>query len=122
MTTVSLYGVQGWLEDLPSLNTGRSWHACTSFKSGGSRVRLYEGDDNLLMFNFDTPHIQVFLVTGGSGTNGYLASTELYDPSVGSWTTSGARLLPRPLSGLRATNVDDRVLVFGKDFIHHKIT
>ena len=39
MTTVSVYGLQGWLEDLSSLNIGRREHACTSFVSNGYRVR-----------------------------------------------------------------------------------
>ena len=37
-TTVSVYGLQGWVEDLPSLITGRYWHACTSYKTAGTRV------------------------------------------------------------------------------------
>ena len=38
-TKVSRYSVQGWQEDLPALSTGRRNHACTSFMSGGRRVR-----------------------------------------------------------------------------------
>ena len=38
LTTVSVYGRQGWVEDLPSLITGRYWHACTSYKTAGTRV------------------------------------------------------------------------------------
>ena len=37
-TTVSVYSAQGWQEDLPSLNTGRYAHACTSYMTGGKRV------------------------------------------------------------------------------------
>ena len=39
LTTVSVYGLQGWVEDIPSLNTGRYWHACSCYMSGGIRVR-----------------------------------------------------------------------------------
>lgn len=39
MATVSVYGLQGWLEDLSSLNIGRREHACTSFVSNGYRVK-----------------------------------------------------------------------------------
>ena len=42
----------------------------------------------------------------------YLDSTERYDPSIGSWVKAGAKL-PRPMSDLRAVNIDDRVLIFG---------
>ena len=37
--TVSVYNVEGWLEDLPPLNTGRYLHACSSYRSGETRVR-----------------------------------------------------------------------------------
>ena len=43
----------------------------------------------------------------------YLDSTELYDPSVGIWVVSGAKL-PRPMRSLSAINIDDRVLIFGR--------
>ena len=39
LTTVSVYGLQGWVEDLQPLNTGRRYHACTSYISGKTRVR-----------------------------------------------------------------------------------
>ena len=54
----------------------------------------------------------MFLVTGGIGYYSYLDSTEVYDPSVGSWVVADAKL-PRPTSELRAINIDDRILMFG---------
>ena len=54
----------------------------------------------------------MFLVTGGKGGSGFLDSTELYDPSVGSWVVAGAKL-PRPMTSVKAINIDDRVLIFG---------
>ena len=41
LTPVSVYSVQGWQEDLPSLNPGRRGHACTSYMTGGKRVSEY---------------------------------------------------------------------------------
>ena len=38
-TTVSVYGLQGWVEDLQPLNIRRYWHACSSYMSAGTRVR-----------------------------------------------------------------------------------
>ena len=39
--TVSVYGLDGWIEDLPSLHDGRKDHACTSFISTeGDRVSV----------------------------------------------------------------------------------
>merc|ERR1711971_1542538 len=91
MTTVSVYSVKGWLQDLPSLNTGRSNHACSSYWSGERRV---------------------FIVTGGIFSSDKLDTTETLDTGSSNWVTSGAKL-PRPMYGLRAANIDDRVLIFG---------
>ena len=53
-------------------------------------------------------------MTGGYDENySFLDSTELYDPSVGSWVTNEATL-PSPMSDLQAINIDDRVLIFGR--------
>ena len=38
-TTVSRYDVEGWVEDLPELITGRYDHACAGYTSGGRKVR-----------------------------------------------------------------------------------
>ena len=40
MTSVSVYGLNGWEEDLPSLNIGRRNHACSSFLAAdGTKVK-----------------------------------------------------------------------------------
>ena len=52
----------------------------------------------------------MFLVTGGDDEYGH--TTETYDPMMGSWAASGAKL-PRPMYGLRAANINDRLLIFG---------
>ena len=53
----------------------------------------------------------MFLVTGGYVRYGsdFLDSTETFDPLVGSWTASQAKL-PRPMDGIRA----EGNLLFGK--------
>ena len=43
-----------------------------------------------------------------------LDSTEVFDPSVGSWT-AGARL-PRRMNTLKATNIGDQVIIFGEGY------
>ena len=80
--------------------------------------------DYNLVFKHLNLHIQAFLVTGGKGrdgSDGYLDldTTEVYDPSVGTWVEAGAKL-PRPMYGLRATNIDDRVLIFGIFFLLYR--
>ena len=57
----------------------------------------------------------MFLVTGGKDDGWMemaLDSTETFDPLVGSWTASIARL-PRPMYELKAENINDRLLIFG---------
>ena len=39
VNTVSVYGVQGWIEHLEPLQQGRRDHACASFLSAGERVK-----------------------------------------------------------------------------------
>ena len=58
----------------------------------------------------------MFLVTGGWDGSHTLDSTETYDPMLGSWTASGAKL-PRTMSNLEAANINDRVLIFGNLFL-----
>ena len=57
----------------------------------------------------------MFLVTGGKDrSNSNVDTTETFNSIVGCWTASGAKL-PRPMDGLRAANINDRVLIFGND-------
>ena len=61
----------------------------------------------------------MYLVTGGDYDNwrdvtwDILDSTEILDLMVGRWVASGAKL-PQQMTQLRAVNIDDRVLIFGK--------
>ena len=66
----------------------------------------------LILINSDHLHIKVFLVTGGWTGSDRLDTTEVYDPSVGSWT-AGAKL-PRPMTGLTAAYIENQVLIFGE--------
>ena len=51
------------------------------------------------------------MVTGGYGSDN-LDTTETLDTDASSWVTSASKL-PRPMQGLRAVNIEDRVLIFG---------
>ena len=53
----------------------------------------------------------MLLVTGGFAGSYFLDSTEVFDPSLGSWASKAN--LPQPLEGLRAANINNRVLIFG---------
>ena len=52
-------------------------------------------------------------MTGGRAGWMTVDSTELFDSSVGSWVIAGAKM-PIRLVSLRAINIDDRVLLFGR--------
>ena len=56
-------------------------------------------------------------MSGGTGADedlNSLDSTEIYDPAniKPGWVVAGAKL-PRAMIGLKATNIDGRVLIFG---------
>ncbi len=55
----------------------------------------------------------MFLVTGGKDGSYTFDSTETFDPIKRRWAASGAKL-PQRMSSLKAANIDDRVLIFGK--------
>ena len=51
------------------------------------------------------------MVTGGESSYGvFIDTTEVYDSDLGIWAIFGAKL-PRPMAGLRATNIDGRVMI-----------
>ena len=53
----------------------------------------------------------MLLVSGGWTGSNYLDTTEIFDPSLGSWRAGAA--LPSTRRDLRATTLDNRVLIFG---------
>ena len=108
LASVTRYNIRGWGEGMPSLVTGRHSHGCTRFISGGEQVRHYDAAHK---YSFPCP--QVLLVTGGWDDDfNSLDSTELLRPgSV--WQEITARL-PRPMSYMSVSTVDNRVLLFGE--------
>lgn len=90
-TAVSEYSEAGYLRPLPSLQKCRYNHGCS----------YYENSEGT----------KTFLVTGGEGGCGILSSTELLEETATSWVLAGE--LPTPRYGLRAANVDNRVLAIG---------
>ena len=58
--------------------------------------------------------LKMFLVSGGHrmiGAFSYTDSTEFFDPDLGFWSAGAA--LPSPRQFLRATSIDNRILLFG---------
>ena len=57
--------------------------------------------------------IQTYLVSGGWNGIDNLASTEVLEASATGWVFTGA--LPSPRRGLRGANIDNKVLMTGRD-------
>lgn len=93
MNTVAVYSDKGWQKDLMPLNIGRCNHACASYTSGGRRMFLVSGGHRMI------------------GAFSYTDSTEFFDPDLGFWSAGAA--LPSPRQFLRATSIDNRILLFG---------
>jgi len=98
LNTVAKYSQSGLVDYLPSLNTRRYQHACSSFISDSGET--------------------VLMVTGGGhwpgGTYTRLDSTEILELTPGrSWRTLTTARLPSPRAGLRAGTADNVVFVFG---------
>ena len=55
------------------------------------------------------------MVTGGYNLLGDTDSTELFDSTVGYWSGILGNL-PMPMSSMKAATVNNRVLVFGKNY------
>jgi len=89
---VTQYGPEGYLADLPLLNTGRHNHACAG----------YYTEDNI-----------VLMVAGGRNfLTGYLSSTERLEVGVSAAWQEVAQL-PVALWGARAVSLDNNILVMG---------
>ena len=59
----------------------------------------------------------MLLVTGGSVSTEFRASTEVYRPSVGEWREVPGVALPRPMSGVSVVTLNNRVFLFGEEII-----
>ena len=57
----------------------------------------------------------MLLVTGGLNVGINIDSTEIFDPSLGSWRAGAA--LPHPMYNMKAANIDNRVLIFGMNIL-----
>ena len=88
------------MEDLPSLNEGRSYHGCGVYSvDSGDQVSI----TYTTLYYCYYKYCQVFLVTGGYDGYDRLSSTELLTSSTSSWTM--ANNLPRSMSGVRGVTL-----------------
>ena len=115
---VTMYGIKGWIEDLPNMQYKRAEHGCTSYLSMGKRVKHFYDDEACIIEPCTFEHmLKVLIVAGGrieeSESTFTSISTELFDPELNYWRLIDGKL-PSSKSGLRmiTTSLDD-VLVFG---------
>ena len=109
MSTVSRYGVSGWVEDLPSLTEERSDHGCGSFiREDGTQVKVV-----CSMFAFDSRYLQVLLVAGGMDVRHiFLSSTEVLTVDSSAWTMTTP--LPQTATGLKGVVLGGSLYMTGK--------
>jgi len=96
---VSRYATNGWMEDLPELNEGRTYHGCGYYYNDDmERVFLVAGGFNSI--EIDGTSSTETLVEGGLVWN-------FQDP------------LPLPTWGLRGVSLFNTIIMTGKIFTHH---
>ena len=100
--------MEGWLEDLPPLNVGRSRHGCGGYVSDGDMVSVSTVIVNIMVMSSR----QVLLVTGGWDYTHYLDTTELLVPGSGSWRLA-AGLLPRSMCCMSVATVANTLYLTG---------
>ena len=100
------YSELGFLRDLPRLHHPRYQHGCSYFDNKeGTKVNIGSISD----INIITTMFQTFIVVGGYIPP--ISSTELLVETASAWEFAGD--LPSPRTGLRAANIDTKILVTG---------
>ena len=104
---VQVYDESGWKRDMPSLNTGRAGHGCTSFIQNGKKVsHNFHGIVRSLSII-----LQMLLVAGGLHPESTAADTEIFDGQT--WRNVYGKL-PRGLAGTPVIiNHGGKILLFG---------
>ena len=103
-------------QSLPSLNTPRRIHACTSLVIDGKTGSIISKNISIVLTLFDCHSpVQVYLVVGGKdSSNNPISSTELFISRA--WRLVDP--LPAALSHLSATTVQNIVYVSGELMIY----
>lgn len=88
---VSVYNINGWMEDLPSMHDKRASHGCGHYINNNNQM--------------------VYLVTGGANNVGELSSTEILISGSKSWQRVGD--LPGPANGIRGVSFNNKIIMMG---------
>jgi len=90
-TIVSRYDENGWVMDLPGLNSGRHSHGCGHF---------YNNDNNM-----------VYLVVGGNDGKDDLKTTETFEEGAIAWKF--VKDIPSGGMGISGISLNNRIFMFG---------
>ena len=113
ISRVSRYNNNGWMEDLPSLNTARAYHGCSLYTTDtGEKVNI-STDERKVVLQYFLP--QVYVVMGGYDGNSRLSSTEMLSEGEDTWRERAP--LPRPLSSLRSVSLGNVIYLTGQMII-----
>ena len=97
---VTVYTAQGWLEDWPSLNTGREDHACGHYVNTDNR----EVGGECTVLYCTVLYCTVLYCTAG-------VPRDLVTAGAAAWVEAGP--LPLHMSGLAAVSLDNQIIVTG---------
>ena len=109
---VSRYNTNGWMEDLPSLNTARANHGCGLYTTDTHKVNI-STEERMLVLQYCLP--QVYVVMGGWDGGSHLSSTEMLSEGEDTWRERAP--LPRPLSYLRSVSLGNVIYLTGQMII-----
>ena len=87
----AVYNINGFVKDLPDLNTNRGAHGCGHYVNKDMKL--------------------VYLVTGG-WVGDYVSTTELLIEGASEWTFAGD--LPTGRHDLKGASVNNRIFMLGK--------
>lgn len=90
---VTRYDINGFVEDLPSLNRDRYNSGCSSFTADNNK--------------------KTYLVTGGGGLWGLTDTTEILEKDSSSWTIVESAELAIPMFGMRSVKLEDAIFMIG---------
>ena len=106
------YNKAGWVEDLPSLITGRKYHGCSHYTDTSDRLvsRAFSSSLSLLIAS-----VQVYMVAGGENRVSGLVklnSAEILVAGTYAWTAVNP--LPQPYWNMRMVSLNNIPYMFGQ--------
>ena len=115
--SVTRYNRDGVINDpdLPYLSSGRWSHACAKYLNDQQEtVKYLDINDQEIQIHLN-PHVQVYIVAGGSGPNGTRYNTaEILVRGAPSWVNISATIPMGPINYFSGINLNGKVYFLGK--------